>query len=107
MKEHPETRRMMEDFKPGRITALIFSKLARLDRNTRELLDFADFSREHEAGLICLQESIDTCTPGGRLLYATITRRSQPWPNGSGRRSSPGSRQVFQFGRRSGNQLAG
>src|SRR6185436_21132989 len=39
--EHPEAQRMLKDIKSGRITGLIFSKLARLCRNNRELLDFA------------------------------------------------------------------
>ena len=47
----------------GRITGLIFSKLARLARNTQELLEFADIFREHGADLVSLQESIDTSTP--------------------------------------------
>src|SRR5437868_11011980 len=34
----PETQRMIGDIKSGHITGLIFSKLARLARNTRELL---------------------------------------------------------------------
>src|SRR5436305_11130432 len=33
----PETQRMLDDVKAGHITGLIFSKLARLARNTREL----------------------------------------------------------------------
>src|ERR1700680_857305 len=37
---HPEARRMMEDVKARRISGLIFSKIARLARNTRELLEF-------------------------------------------------------------------
>jgi len=43
----------------GRISALIFSKLARLARNTKELLEFSDVFRECSCGLISLQESID------------------------------------------------
>src|SRR5437870_8978162 len=38
VKEHPETKRMLEDVTGGRIHGLIFSKLARLARNTKELL---------------------------------------------------------------------
>src|SRR3970282_1024339 len=34
----PETQKMLGHIKSGHITALIFSKLARLARNTRELL---------------------------------------------------------------------
>jgi len=54
VKDHPETQRMVRDIKSGHITGLIFSKLARLARNTRELLDFADIFREHNADLISL-----------------------------------------------------
>jgi site-specific DNA recombinase len=32
---HPEAERMLKDIRSGRITGLIFSKLARLARNTR------------------------------------------------------------------------
>src|SRR6266699_2744138 len=51
---HPETQRMLKDIRSSHITGLIFSKLARLARNTRELLDFADIFREHNADLISL-----------------------------------------------------
>src|SRR5471032_2448922 len=45
--EHAETKRMLTDIRSRRIQGLIFSKLARLARNTRELLDFADIFREN------------------------------------------------------------
>ncbi len=69
---HPEARRMMEDVKAHRITGLIFSKIARLARNTRELLEFAEFFQAQGADLISLGESIDTSTAAGRFFYTMI-----------------------------------
>ena len=68
--QHPETQRMLKDIRGGHIRALIFSKLARLARNTKELLEFADMFRGCEADLVSLQELIDTSTPAGStFLY--------------------------------------
>jgi site-specific DNA recombinase len=68
--DHPECRRMMADIKRGHITGLIFSKLARLSRNKRELEDFAEFFRTSNADMISLGDSIDTSTPAGRMFYS-------------------------------------
>src|SRR6266704_7087450 len=65
--QHPEAKRMLADIRSGKITGLIFSKLARLARNTKELLEFADLFRQANADMVSLQEKIDTSSPAGRL----------------------------------------
>ena len=67
--QHPEAKRMMKDIERGHVTGLVFSKLARLSRNRRELEDFSDYFRKHDADLISLSEAIDTSTAGGRMFF--------------------------------------
>src|ERR1035437_10118878 len=67
--QHQEAKRMIKDVERGHITGLVFSKIARLSRNRRELEDFSDFFNKHRADLISLSEAIDTSTAGGRMFF--------------------------------------
>lgn len=66
---HEESKRMLRDVKAGHINTLIFSKIARLARNMKELLEISSIFQEFDADLVSLHESIDTSTPAGRLFF--------------------------------------
>lgn len=74
---HPETQRMLNDIKTGEINGIVFSKLARLARSTKELLDFADIFRMSNAYMISLSENIDTSTPEGMLFFTLLSAMAE------------------------------
>jgi site-specific DNA recombinase len=69
VKDHPECKRMLRDVAAGRISALVFSKLARFARNTRELLEFRDHFKQFNADMVALDGDLDTSTAAGRMFF--------------------------------------
>jgi site-specific DNA recombinase len=74
---YPQTIEMLDDIKNGVISCLVFSKIARLARNTKELIEIADYFNEHNADLISMDMTVDTSTAIGRHFYRTMGSMAQ------------------------------
>jgi DNA invertase Pin-like site-specific DNA recombinase len=67
----PELERMLDHLRAGDV--VVVSRLDRLARSTRNLLDIADRLRESDAGLRSLQEPwADTTSPAGRMVLTVF-----------------------------------
>lgn len=75
--KHPETQRMLKDVRSGEINGLVFSKLSRLARSTKELLEFAGIFKTEKANLISISENIDTSNPSGMLFFTVISAMAE------------------------------
>lgn len=65
----PEMERMLNDIKNGKINLVIAMKVDRLTREGYDGQWFLRFCKEHDCGLIFLQENYDVTTPEGEMGY--------------------------------------
>jgi site-specific DNA recombinase len=70
----PKFQEMMRDIEGGIINMVLFTKLDRLSRSTRDFLEFSDRLRQKEVDFICLSSpDIDTTTAQGKVLFSLLT----------------------------------
>ena len=65
--DRPELERVLDHLREG--DTLVVWRLDRLGRSLRHLIDTVAMLAERSVGFVSLQESIDTTTPGGRLVF--------------------------------------
>ncbi|WP_340201976.1 recombinase family protein [Ascidiimonas sp. W6] len=74
---YEQTKQMLHDVKTGAITGLVFSKIARLARNTKELIEISEIFQKHSADLISMDMSIDTSTSIGRHFFRQMSSMAE------------------------------
>jgi DNA invertase Pin-like site-specific DNA recombinase len=67
LEHRPELAKLLDQLRPG--DTLVVWRLDRLGRSIRNLIDQLQALGERGVGFRSLQESIDTTSPGGRLVF--------------------------------------
>ncbi len=65
-------QRALVALKENKAEALLVLKLDRLCRSLRDLMGLLDLFEKHEKTLLSVQESLDTKSPGGRLVLSVL-----------------------------------
>ena len=65
--QRPELEKLLDQLRPG--DTLVVWRLDRLGRSIRHLIDQLQVLAERGVGFRSLQETIDTTSPGGRLVF--------------------------------------
>lgn len=66
----PEWDRAKEHLRTGDI--LVITRLDRLGRSTKDLLEIADWLRDQNVDLVVTEQPIDTTTAEGRMFFAIM-----------------------------------
>jgi site-specific DNA recombinase len=68
VRHRPALDRLLVDIKAGKVDVVIVTKMDRLARNLKLLLELWDLIESYGATIVVIEESIDTSTPIGRLI---------------------------------------
>lgn len=71
-------KKMLEDAKQGKFNVIVFTKLSRFARNTREFLNLFDELKDYGITLVSIKENFDPSTSTGKVI-ATILASFAEW----------------------------
>jgi site-specific DNA recombinase len=66
--KRPAFEELMNDIEAGRIQVVIVTRLDRITRSLKDLIDLMELFQKHDVKLVSLTESIDTTGPMGRFV---------------------------------------
>ena len=71
--DRPQFNRLMGDLKNNAFDVIIITKLDRLSRSLRDLMNTVESIKNHKCDFIVVKDNIDTSTAQGRLLFHVIS----------------------------------
>jgi len=70
--ERPDLQRMLADAEAGQFARVVFLKIDRLARNTRDLLEISERLNDLGVGVVSVKEKFDTSTPIGWFYFILL-----------------------------------
>lgn len=74
-KNRPEFNKMMNQLRPG--DKVVVVRLSRIGRSVKHLIELQDFFTENKIEFVSMNESIDTTTAIGKLLFNMLSSLAQ------------------------------
>ncbi len=93
-----ELARLLADAEAGGFQRVVFAKLDRLARSLRDLLTICDRLEAASVGIVSIGESIDTGTPGGRMMRNMLGTIAEFERDTSNERTRAGIAEVLRQG---------
>jgi site-specific DNA recombinase len=100
--ERPDGRRLLEDTRENRFTAVLVSKLDRLGRSLLVIVDAHDRLDAAGATLRSGREPIDTSNPSGRLIFQMLASFAEYDRENIRERTQAGLHRAFRRGKHMG-----
>ena len=97
--ERPDGRRLLEDVREDRFTAVLVSKLDRLGRSLLVIVDAHDRLDAAGATLRSGREPIDTSNPSGRLIFQMLASFAEYDRENIRERTQAGLHRAFRRGK--------
>lgn len=66
--KRPKLSEMMQDIKSGRLQVVIVTKLDRITRSLKDMIDLLEFFQKHDVKFVSITQNIDTTGAMGRLM---------------------------------------
>ena len=70
--ERPDLQRLLADARAGAFARVVFLKIDRLGRNTRDILEVSERLAEAGVAVVSVRESFDTSTPTGKFYFTLL-----------------------------------
>lgn len=102
--KRPNLDAALDYCRPGDV--LTITRLDRLGRSVRNLMDLADLLSERGVGLKVLQQGIDTTTPAGKMFFHVLAALAEFEASLISERTKDGLAAARARGRRGGRRLA-